>query len=244
MIGKLISYFFLSFALFHEILEKLFGWKIGPISLVDFSAYLVAIQLILVVLEKLFGWKLGGAKFFRMIGHAFTFPMRVSRYMKSMTLNIDKIMAELTIPEGGTVRGELMNTKQTVNELYKQNRKITGRQLALYNSSPTPMFITGPTGGVNFVNSAWLKMVGKTIKEEVYGLGWINVIPPEDRQQMLAVNESMKKDAQSTSGEVRFLHATNNKIITCDYWTETSNDEKGNLLETIGYLSIKKITDR
>jgi PAS domain S-box-containing protein len=55
---------------------------------------------------------------------------------------------------------------------------------SLLNVCPLPMFLTDSTGGMVYVNQAYLHMLGAK-QEDITGAGWLDFVHQDDRKKMI-----------------------------------------------------------
>lgn len=72
-------------------------------------------------------------------------------------------------------------------------RESENTSRVLMQSLPTLVWTAEPSGNVTFVNQSWLEYTGQSF-EQTLGLGWLDVLHPEDREQTLS---SWRKALQS-----------------------------------------------
>lgn len=115
------------------------------------------------------------------------------------------------------------------------------KQMAALHTAPDPIFIMNPGGELVYANPAWGLMTGFTNIEDAYGKGYMQAIPPHDRDEIEKQNERLVEHPGSFEGEIRFRHLRTKDIINTICRSEPVHDDKEKVIETIGRLYIVTI---
>ena len=121
---------------------------------------------------------------------------------------------------------------------FKESFILRAKQMALVYCAPDPIFISNSQGEVTFVNPAWLNMTGMPTASDAYGYGYIKVVHPINKKSIQDDGELLIKHPSSYENVVIFQHFKTKKAIHTICRSEPIRDEEGNLVETIGRLSI------
>ncbi|HYF84782.1 PAS domain S-box protein, partial [Azospirillum sp.] len=85
-------------------------------------------------------------------------------------------------------------------------RESEERFRAMADSAPSPVWVSGPEGGIDFGNQAMLDFFGEDA-EGILGDGWTRRIHPDDLAGAMAVRESHRPRNEPFGFEARFLDA-------------------------------------
>ena len=187
------------------------------------------------------------------------FPGKVTRRaikavldkVDNLSDDIKDVKKEVKTNGGSSVKDSINRVENKVNiiderqqEIKKTGELVKGRQTAIYYLNPSPMFITNKKGNLEYVNKAWKDLFSINEDEEVFGLGWLNKIIPEDQIKMAEETHiRMMKNPSPYSGEMVFKNAKDSNImikahveskVNKCYNEETKENE---VVEIIGYLS-------
>ena len=72
------------------------------------------------------------------------------------------------------------------------------------DSAPSPVWVTGAGGGLEFANRAFRELAGMS-QEELAGDGWIRLMHPEDRARVAQARADARAKDQPNTWEARFL---------------------------------------
>jgi PAS domain S-box-containing protein len=122
--------------------------------------------------------------------------------------DVKEIRKELS-PNGGTSIKDTVNKlaegvekiATSIDNLTTQGTRMELRQQSILNSISVPTFERDNKGNCTYANKAYLDLTGRTM-EEVRGMGWLNVIHPEDRERVLA--DWLRSTAQQRNFEDTF----------------------------------------
>jgi PAS domain S-box-containing protein len=79
---------------------------------------------------------------------------------------------------------------------------LQGRDLDLVRSAPVAFWETDTRGNLTYCNSAWLKLAGRPLEEEL-GSGWIERVHSEDRERSALALESSLRERRPLVRELR-----------------------------------------
>ena len=108
---------------------------------------------------------------------------------------------------------------------------------SILHTASDAIFISNTKGEVIFVNMAYLQLTGMRTQKDAYGFGFLQVIPEDDREDILEQGERLAKHPSSFEDIVRFEHFITKEIITTLCRSEPLF-YKGELVETLGRLTI------
>ena len=117
---------------------------------------------------------------------------------------------------------------------------LKSKQMADFHTGTNPVFIINTKGELIYANPSWADAFGWTNIKDAYGKGYLKCIPPEDVDDVEELSDRLQQHPSSYEGKVRFKHIRTDEIIYAICRTELIHDRKGNLIETIGRLSIIK----
>lgn len=100
------------------------------------------------------------------------------------------------------VLDELAERKETAHRLYDTDERF----LALADSAPVLIWISGTDGGCNFFNQPWLSFTGRTMEQE-RGAGWAEGVHPDDLQRCLQIYHGSFNTRQPFEMEYRLRRA-------------------------------------
>ncbi|WP_437718468.1 ATP-binding protein [Sorangium sp. So ce448] len=97
---------------------------------------------------------------------------------------------ELLARVGGRI--EIARLRRQVAEDVERLRESEQRFRSLADCAPMMIWMSGPSGGCEYVNTTWLRFTGRSLEEEL-GDGWLDAIHPDDRPLVAsACAESME----------------------------------------------------
>lgn len=130
------------------------------------------------------------------------------------------------------------NIVKIVNTLESKQAILASEQLAFYHISKNPIYIIDNTGGVTYVNPAWVAMAGFRDDRDAHGYGYMRAVHPEDRDEIERQRALLEKKQSSFQGRVRFKNLQTTKTIIADCISELVYNDKGEVIKTIGTLYI------
>ena len=155
-------------------------------------------------------------------------------------INLHNTVEELrkSIESGETERQLLSAKLSSLRIEYDKDLQIVKeKELAAFGISTTPVFKVDSNGDLFYVNGAWLDMVGSNNADEMYGRGYLRVIPQEDIPSMNAQTDWMIKHPTSFNGKIRYKHLHTDQIINT-YCRTNIIEHEGKVVEIIGRLEI------
>ncbi|AUX48835.1 hypothetical protein SOCE26_103770 [Sorangium cellulosum] len=90
---------------------------------------------------------------------------------------------ELLARVGGRI--EIAKLRRQVAEDVERLRESEQRFRSLADAAPMMIWMSGPSGGCEYVNETWLRFTGHTL-EEAQGDGWLDAVHAEDRPLFLS----------------------------------------------------------
>lgn len=190
-------------------------------------------------MDKAFGIKLVGNKVFKGIYNFFAAPIRLSKKMDAVNTKIEEIHNEVKY-NGGKYKlvDAVVDLKKDTEQLIIGQSLLEANQMAFFDSSTAPMFMNDQNNELCYVNSAWLKLTGVTTLDEVRGIGWLKVIPKEDREELLNIYKLNIQNPATFSGKVRFINLQTEKITNCYCQTSLVRNSTGQIVKSIGTIEI------
>jgi PAS domain S-box-containing protein len=85
-------------------------------------------------------------------------------------------------------------------------RESEARFRAMADSAPAPIWVSGPAGGIDFVNEAMKEFFGASA-EDVLAAGWEERLHPDDRERVAKAREDGRSRHQAFAFEARFKDA-------------------------------------
>ncbi|WP_437300562.1 ATP-binding protein [Sorangium sp. So ce426] len=85
---------------------------------------------------------------------------------------------ELLARVGGRI--EIARLRRQVDEDVERLRESEQRFRSLADCAPMMIWMSGPSGGCEYVNTTWLRFTGRSLDEEL-GDGWLDAVHPDDR---------------------------------------------------------------
>ncbi len=190
-------------------------------------------------MDKAFGIKLIGNKVFKRIYAILTLPSRMEKQLIAVNNRIVEIHDEV-IYENGKQRliDVVAELKANSENLIIGQSLLEANQMAFFDSSTTPMFMNDQNNELCYVNSAWFKLTGISSLDEIRGVGWLKLIPKEDREEILVLYKNNIQVPAAFSGRVKFLNIQTNKVTLCHCQTSLVRDSNNNIIKSIGTLEI------
>jgi len=119
-----------------------------------------------------------------------------------------------------TSRGEpVRDAAGKVVRVHGVNRDITDQKLAdqslreseerfrtMANSAPSPVWVTRPEGGVEFVNEGFSEFFGLN-QGDLLGDVWVSLLHPDDRDRIIELSQTQRLTGQPYAFEARFRNA-------------------------------------
>ena len=175
----------------------------------------------------------------------FTYHKRINNCLADLQVSqakqselLEDIRKELNFNGSGSTKDAIYRIEGKVNVFSERQITMFNRQKSLINIQKDPMFITDCKGMLVYVNPAWLNFFGVDNEETVYQMGWVQLIPPENRKDVIDAHWLMIKNPSPVSMEITILHAKTKKPLTVFCRTDVYLNEKKELIEIIGYLDI------
>ena len=105
----------------------------------------------------------------------------------------------------GTVRGLVMLVEDVTEQRLagRALKESEGRFHRIADSAPMPMWVTRLDRSRDFVNDAYVELMGVS-REEAQRLDWVSRIHPDDRKRMIAETLAGEKSGKSYTVEARF----------------------------------------
>lgn len=189
--------------------------------------------------ETMFGKKYLGTWAFEAIKKRFTFQSRMEKILLDQNVKIASIANEVMYNGGTKTLTSAFKDLQSDVTTISENQKIAlSNQYAIIDCSPTPIFMNDADNNLERVNPAWMKLLGVTNFNEVKNLGWIKLIPKEDREEVLK-NTRVNADAEFAE-KVRLVNQTDGSIKEFMCRTSFQKNKDGKILKTIGTLELVK----
>ncbi|MFN3585400.1 PAS domain S-box protein [Phenylobacterium sp.] len=82
-------------------------------------------------------------------------------------------------------------------------RESEARFRAMADSAPSPVWVTGPGGAIEFVNRAFCDLAGKPF-EDLLGDAWIGLMHPDDAPRVARLREDARRELAAYGWEGRF----------------------------------------
>ncbi|KAI8807686.1 hypothetical protein BJ742DRAFT_811524 [Cladochytrium replicatum] len=131
--------------------------------------------------------------------------------------------------KGDIVHGILVETTGVQSELRRNERRL--RQLLDF--IPVGIFETDLNGGGKYANRAWSKLTGLPVEAQ-YGMGWKDVIYPEDREKVTAEFIKCTRNLSLFEMCFRYLTAHGEPVLMSVRAMPRSNDITGQLEDWVG----------
>ncbi|WP_049876283.1 ATP-binding protein [Sorangium cellulosum] len=91
---------------------------------------------------------------------------------------------ELLARVGGRI--EIARLRRQLAEDVERLRESEQRFRSLADCAPMMIWMSGPSGGCEYVNTTWLRFTGRSLDEEL-GDGWLDAVHPDDRPLVASV---------------------------------------------------------
>ena len=118
-------------------------------------------------------------------------------------------------------------------------RESEARFRTICEASPLGIFMMDETGGVIYVNEAYVKITGRTI-EELTGFGWHDVIFPDDRARVVAEWDTITRTHKPFQSTRRYVHKDGKTV-----WVEIMAAPIKDGDSVRGYMGlVQDVTDR
>ena len=82
-------------------------------------------------------------------------------------------------------------------------RESEARFRAMADSAPSPVWVTGPAGPIEFVNRAFCELAGKPF-EALLGDAWLDLMHPDDAPRVARLREDARRELAAYGWEGRF----------------------------------------
>lgn len=149
---------------------------------------------------------------------------------------IDKIEKEFSPNSGSSLTDKVNMTCAAVKEIKFSMDKISGKQMADYYASKTPMFEAGKNGECIWVNHSYCNITGRSF-DEIEGEGWRACIHDEDAERVFINWEHCVKDQRDFHDKYRFKRPDGEIVhIECD--AHRIKDSSNNVMGWLGYLKV------
>lgn len=102
-----------------------------------------------------------------------------------------------------TTATALRTREAELNHSLEALRKSEEEFRMISEAAPALVWVCDPDGQNMFVNDSWCKYTGQT-REQAGGLGWTQVMHPDDRTGMVSVRERSRTAGESYEGECRY----------------------------------------
>ena len=109
-------------------------------------------------------------------------------YLKALHSSLKTVKHQVTKNGGNSLSDGIDRIEIKVNELLSINE-------VLQQISNKPLFRTDGNGGCTWVNVAYSEVTGEGI-EELKGVGWLSVVAPEDRSELVGHWAEVVKDGR------------------------------------------------
>lgn len=103
----------------------------------------------------------------------------------------------------------------------------------------TPMWEADALGGILDVNPAFEELVGRSA-QELSGMGWENVIHPDDRSQATHAWDRAVREHKSYSARYRVYSARTRGWVTARSYAQERKDAQG---KCVGYVGVTEVLD-
>lgn len=103
----------------------------------------------------------------------------------------------------------------------------------------TPIWEADALGGILDVNPAFEELVGRSA-QELSGMGWENVIHPEDRAQATHAWDRAVKEHKSYSARYRVYSARTKGWVVARSYAQERKDAQG---KCVGYVGVTEVLD-
>ncbi len=100
-----------------------------------------------------------------------------------MSEDINFIVSELKVNAGSSIKDALVRNEASLKRIEAMSWSNVEVQRARMDNDPELIFITDPDGNCLWVNRTYSRLSGRSI-EELKGSGWVNVIVPEERDEV------------------------------------------------------------
>ena len=139
------------------------------------------------------------------------------------------------IVEFQAVGRNITQQKEAENKLRLSEEKFR----AISDASPLGIYVTDQHGRCEYTNRECQKIIGQSM-EEALGEGWVNSIPPEDRDEVLRKWKKALSTKDRYSHEHRFRHSEGSTI-----WAHVRASPMYHQNDLIGYVgTVEDITER
>ena len=111
-------------------------------------------------------------------------------------------------------------------------RESEARFRAMADSAPSPIWVSGPEGGIDFINQAGLEFFGAP--ENILGMAWVDRLHPDERPRVMVVRNAAFERREGFTFEARFLNGQDQyRWMRCTTRTRFGADG-----EFLGFLGI------
>lgn len=138
-------------------------------------------------------WKVAPKIWAKMVG-CIMHEMQVQ--MNKMSADVSFIVSELKTNGGTSLRDSVIRNEETLGRIEAMTWNNVEVQRARMDNDQQLIFITDENGDITWVNRAYVRHTGRTI-DEVRGSGWVNVVHPDSREEVVeAWYDSVKHDRE------------------------------------------------
>lgn len=131
---------------------------------------------------------------------------------------------------------KLSNIVKILQKIEYEQAVLGSKFTALIHISRNPIYIINTSGGITYVNQAWVDLTGFKDDKDAYGFGYLRAVHPDDRAEIEKQRQMIEQHDSSFNGVVRFKNLKTDEIIICDCVSQPFTDEKGKTVGTIGTL--------
>ena len=97
---------------------------------------------------------------------------------------LEQIYKEVTPNDGSSLKDAVQRVDRRVGKLENKVEVLKNKTRILVDDLPICIVETDHEGNLTWANSTYLDLTGRTM-EELLGTGWINIIPQEEREEVL-----------------------------------------------------------
>lgn len=142
-----------------------------------------------------------------------------------------------TLPFLKTLR-KFTKLVELTDQLQAELAIVKSQRTAMNDILSDPFFILNEELELEYANAAYAKMGGMSDPRDLYGHGYMRLIPDEDKPKIERLNDRLRDHPHTFEGKVRFQNVTTGEIVIAECRTALFYDSNKKILGSVGRLYI------